>query len=302
MGLIAVDWGSSSFRAYRLNSDGDIVESQASGDGVFTVKDGNFGAVLKRQCGAWLEAWPDAPVIMSGMIGSRNGWCEVPYVECPASVGDLAKNRVALEQSGFGNISIVPGVCGQSASGADDVMRGEEVQIVGALELTGLADTLVCLPGTHSKWACVRRGAIRSFSTLLTGEMYALLSNHSTLLNTVDGSGAEFNHQTFIDGVVCSRAKGGLLHHVFSTRARVLTGKMPAQDGSAFLSGVLIGNELSAAREMHPEFDSAVVVGSDRLQSLYVTAAAIYGMSLGEVDSNAATVKGLMAVNNELAG
>jgi 2-dehydro-3-deoxygalactonokinase len=174
--VIAVDWGTSGFRAYRLDSQGNILDSRAAAKGILSVPAGRFPEVLEEQVGDWI-AQGEAPIVMSGMVGSRQSWVEAPYVPCPAGFAEIA---AALREVRWGerHAWIVPGLSCRDAAGVHDVMRGEEVQVLGGLE----ADAgRVCLPGTHSKWVVVANKKITGFSTYMTGETYAVLKQHSIL-------------------------------------------------------------------------------------------------------------------------
>ena len=166
--MIAVDWGTSSLRCYRLDGHGAIVDSRSSNEGILNVAPGKFPDVLQKQ----IEGWDDAPIVMSGMVGSRQGWQEAPYVPCPAGFDEIAATLLEVRQG----VWIVPGVSCRDSAGVPEVMRGEEVQVLGAGQ-----DGLICLPGTHSKWVEVKNGRIERFGTFMTGEVYAMLRQHSIL-------------------------------------------------------------------------------------------------------------------------
>ena len=181
--MIAVDWGTSGFRAYRLDEAGGIRETRTAPAGILTVAAGGFPAALEARLGDWLD---DTPIVMSGMIGSRQGWREAPYVECPADAAAIARGLLPVEWAAGRRGWIVPGLSCRDAAGIPDVMRGEETQILGALAALPPADAVICLPGTHSKWARVSDGRILSFATAMTGEVFAVLRRHSILGRSVE--------------------------------------------------------------------------------------------------------------------
>ena len=258
--LIAIDWGTTSFRAYRLDAHGAVVDSRSAPKGILSVAPGGFPAVLEAQIGDWLG---DAPVVMSGMVGSRQGWMEAPYVPCPAGLDEIASALLEVRKG----VWIVPGVSCRDESGVPDVMRGEETQVLGA-ERSGL----FCLPGTHSKWVEVRNGRIERFSTYMTGELYALLRQHS-LLGRMMEEGKPADAGAFSEGVARSAEPGGLLHHLFGVRTRALMGELHAAAAPSYLSGLLIGHELrsSRAREI-------LIIGEPALAECYRDAAAALGI------------------------
>jgi len=178
--LIALDWGTTSLRAYLMARDGTILRRQDGGRGIMQIDNGRFDAALQEIAGAWLRDFPGLPLIASGMVGSKQGWREAPYCACPASVDAIASRIVVLEFGNGRRLHIVPGLsCTDAISGVPDVMRGEETQIIGAVPDQG--EHLVILPGTHSKWAKVVDGTIMAFSTWMTGEVYAALTQYTLL-------------------------------------------------------------------------------------------------------------------------
>ncbi|MCA0425524.1 MAG: 2-dehydro-3-deoxygalactonokinase, partial [Proteobacteria bacterium] len=189
---IVVDWGSSNFRAYRFGPDGTVGERRQSASGILSVTDGRFEDALRREIGNWLT--PGAEVFHSGMITSRNGWVETPYVLCPATLQAVADGAVRRDLAGGVALHFMPGV--STLNPTPDVMRGEEMQVFG---VTGPeADTLVILPGTHSKWVNVVHGAITGLRTFLTGEIFALLSSQSIIGRLIPTGAQPFNEAAFL--------------------------------------------------------------------------------------------------------
>lgn len=244
--LIAVDWGSTNFRA-RLVAGGELLASLESPDGIRHREGRDFASILESHCAAWKKVHPDARVLMSGMIGSREGWVEVPYVSTPASIGDLAAGIVTLDNTVFGPIGIVPGVRHDDDSGPSDVMRGEETQVAGRLDQLPAAGATLCLPGTHSKWIHCRDGRIGRFRTWLTGEAFDLLTKGSLIAGS--GGTADAESDAFVRGLELSGGGGGLLHHLFLGRTEMLTGRVAAAELRSLISGLLIGHEIRAARD-----------------------------------------------------
>ena len=265
--MIAVDWGTSSLRCYRLDAQGKIIESRASADGILNVPAGRFPDVLQQQ----IAGWSETPIVMSGMVGSRQGWKEAPYVQCPAGFDEIAARLLEVRQG----VWIVPGLSCRDAAGVPDVMRGEETQILGC----GAQGTL-CLPGTHSKWVEVKNGRIERFSTFMTGEAYAVLRQHSILGRMIEEGKPD--EGAFAQGVKRAGDAGGLLHHLFGVRTRGLMGELGAAAAASYLSGILIGHELRA--QGAPEFG---VLGTAELAARYQRAASLLGMNARLLDPDA---------------
>lgn len=263
--LIAIDWGTSSLRGARLSDSGQVIESREFQRGILTVAPGQFEAVFNEHFGDWMQA-PDALCLISGMAGSRQGWQEAPYCPCPAGFAELGQHLLWLQPH---RMALVPGL---SCTAADpthtpDVMRGEEVQIFGALQLAGRDSATLVLPGTHSKWAQVQAGRVLRFQTFMTGEVFALMGQHSILGKTMDLSGP-FDEAAFVQGLQQSQQPGGVLHHLFSVRTLGLFERLNAAALPSYLSGLLIGEEL---RHQHLTADTGpvIVIGSNTLTQRY---------------------------------
>jgi 2-dehydro-3-deoxygalactonokinase len=291
--MIAIDWGTSSFRAYRLGADGGVLERRSAALGIMQVEGGRFAEALENQVGDWLAAG-EIPVVMCGMIGSRQGWVEAPYASCPA---DAAQIAAGLREVRWGERRawIAPGLSSRDAAGVPDVMRGEETQILGVLEQLP-ASAWICLPGTHSKWVEVRDGTIVRFSTHMTGEVFALLKAHSILGRMMRDEPTDL--QWFAAGVRRAQDSGGLLHHLFGVRARGLFGEVPDEVSASYLSGILIGHELVTARSAAT---AVFLLGARPLVDLYQHALRQFGRDATVLDPDA-VVRGLFQLGAQLTG
>jgi 2-dehydro-3-deoxygalactonokinase len=291
--LIAVDWGTTSARASLVAHDGRVLATRQAQLGIQSVRDGRFAEALD----ALLGDWRSLPLrrIASGMIGSRQGWIEAPYVECPASLDALATRLVTTPG---GELVIVPGLLARNEDGLPDVMRGEETQLVGAV--ADDESVLAVLPGTHSKWAHVAGRELRGFATFMTGEFYAVLLAHSILgrlaqpVSAADAPAAGFDR-----GVAQGLGPGALSHLAFGARTLGLTGGLEARDVADWLSGLLIGHEIRHAREWaHARglpSERVRVIGTDALVARYAVALAAAGI-VAEPGAPDAAVRGLMRI------
>jgi 2-dehydro-3-deoxygalactonokinase len=262
--LIAVDWGTSALRGALLGEAGEVIEEKSAPLGILNVPNGDFAGVFASLFAEWMKP-AGTRCLISGMAGSRQGWVEAPYVACPAGPADLARHLHWIERD---RIAIVPGLSDMRAD-VPDVMRGEEVQIFGAMRSSGLADGLFVLPGTHSKWATVRDGRITGFRTFMTGEVYGLFGRHSILARTLDAD-APFDEVAFRRGLARAGNGEGLLHDAFGVRALALFGRLSPADSASYLSGLLIGEELG--RQTLPQDGEVVVIGAPALVERYALA------------------------------
>ena len=230
--------------------------------GILNVPGGDFAGTFTAQFSEWMRE-PGSLCLISGMAGSRQGWQEAPYAPCPAGPEELTRRLHWIEP---GRIALVPGISVEQG-GVPDVMRGEEVQIFGALRLTGLSEGLFVLPGTHNKWATVKDGRVTGFRTYMTGEVYALLTQHSILSRTTEAD-ALLDEAAFLVGVRRAGEGKGLLHNAFGARALALFERLAPAPSASYLSGLLIGEELrvqSPGREV-------VLIGAPALTARYALA------------------------------
>jgi 2-dehydro-3-deoxygalactonokinase len=248
--LIGLDWGSSSLRAMLIGANGAVLETRSSTQGASTL-DGSaaaFVTVLDALIGDWREALPQLPIWACGMVGSQHGWREVPYASCPTDAAALAASALTVAWHDR-TVRLLPGLRCETAVGVPDVMRGEETQVLGALELDSDLKKRCCIvmPGTHSKWAQVADGSVRSFATHMTGELFAVLRQHS-VLGRLMPSDSVATPQAFEAGVLSARsgAATGLMHQMFAVRTLGLTGRLAGAALPDYLSGLLIGHELHA--------------------------------------------------------
>ncbi len=266
--MIGVDWGTSSFRAYRLGPGGEVLDRLDAPRGILTVEAGGFPAALKEAIGPWLGQG-ETRVLLCGMIGSRQGWVEAPYLSCPAGSEEIAAATIPLPFDGA-EARLVPGLTTRDASGVPDVMRGEETKLIALAAALQGVDGRACLPGTHSKWARIQAGRITGFTTHMTGESFAALSEHTILARTAKD--APTSHTAFLRGVERARQAGGLLHHLFGTRAQFLMGELTEAETRSYLSGLLIGHEVASALAEGGMESEVQLVGASGLAALYAQA------------------------------
>ena len=286
----AVDWGTSSFRLWLLARDGAVLAEQRSDEGMVAAMNAGFATVLQGHLAA-LGAGSDLPVIVCGMAGAKQGWKEAPYLDTPADLAALAQRAVAPAGAGR-DVRILPGIA-QRDPRHPDVMRGEETQLLG-LVAEGLSSGLVCLPGTHSKWATLRDERVEAFATYMTGEMFAALSAHTILRLAIEGGDVSPDDAVFLAAArEAAAAPAAIANQLFAVRAAPLLGF--AARGAPALSGALIGLELAGVRSRHREVNEAVLVSSGRLAELYRAALAELGFAVRSVDAEALVRRGLLS-------
>ncbi|QAU24512.1 2-dehydro-3-deoxygalactonokinase [Dyella sp. M7H15-1] len=284
--LIGLDWGTSSLRAYLFDAGGIVVDTRQHAWGIRHLPEGDYPAALR----AITSGWPPCTIVASGMVGSRQGWCEAPYVDLPADAQAIARGMVRVEACTSHALWIAPGLRRVRPA---DVMRGEETQIIGTLAQHPAYrnNARFVLPGTHSKWATVNDGRIVAFDTVMTGELYALLMKHSILgVGASAESTHPFSHVAFVRGLRAIKESGaaGLSSCLFSTRALMLAGQLAFDDLLDFLSGLLIGEEFRIALLRDGGIAPLCLIGEPLLCQRYLSAAAIFGYPIPSVIDDAA--------------
>jgi 2-dehydro-3-deoxygalactonokinase len=289
--LIGVDWGTSNFRAFLLAASGAILDRRSGPHGIMAVSDGRFAQTLAAGIGDWLGEGR-LPILMSGMIGSRQGWVEAPYVATPLGVADLAS---ALARAPFdaAEVRIVPGLK-TTTDDAHDVIRGEETQIFGALARLGIEGGRFLLPGTHSKWVMVEGSRVTAFATYMTGEIFAAARDH-TILGRLMKEGTPTG-SAFLRGVAYGAwpgSPGALLHRLFGVRTAALFGETDGVDLADYLSGLLIGAEIADQGQLDRR--PVHIIASDALAERYRSAAASLGVN-AEIVPSECVVDGYVAI------
>jgi len=286
--FIALDWGSTSFRAYRVAAEGQVLETIAAADGILAVKDGAFEEALERHIGAWDVK---LPVMAAGMITSRQGWIELPYLPCPASAADLAQALHMHTTASGRRIAFATGLSYRAPDGMPDVMRSEEVQVFGSLDL-GLNHFVT--PGTHSKWITTEGDRLVRYATYVTGEVFAALKDH-TILGRLMTPGPD-DEEAFAMGVRAALDDpAGFLHRIFSARSLGLFGELAPEAISSYLSGQVIGTEVAHAIRETPHEAEYAVLASPGIGGRYVKAIEIAGLKVRYGDPQA-IVKGLAII------
>ena len=265
--LVALDWGSTTFRAWLLDATGAVLDEVRSADGALTLSQradsararaAAFEATFGRLCRPWLDEHPGIPVLCSGMAGSNHGWAEAGYLDVPAELGALAY-RLTVVPAGDSVVHLVPGL--RATGSHPDVMRGEEVQLVGALAapapepVTADRRQTVVLPGTHSKWVRLDGGRVTGFTTAMTGELYGLLMGDSILARLAEGEAGAEASDAFTRGLEAEAEQGderGLPALLFTARTLVLAGRLAGTEVADYVSGLLIGAEVRHALRADP--------------------------------------------------
>ena len=279
-GFIAVDWGTTNRRAYLIDEAGRNAAEFEDGKGILSVRRGEFEAAISEI----REKLGERAMLLAGMVGSNRGWVEAPYVQCPAAAEDLARGLVRIGD----DVAIVPGV--SMTKGRSDVMRGEEVQLIGAIASGQIPnDCLVCHPGTHNKWVRVTSGRIASFRTVMTGEMFSMLKARSILSDLL--SQRVKPAEAFSEGVRRGLSGAGITSELFEVRARFLLGRLEGSDGASMVSGLLIGEDVRVGLEDN-KGTKVVVMGRPELTKLYTAALDVAGVQSEVLDGEGAFIAG----------
>jgi 2-dehydro-3-deoxygalactonokinase len=283
--MIAVDWGTTNRRAWALGRDGKVLAERSDGEGLLGVKQGQFQRSFSDFAAPWIDSGERLPVLMCGMVGSKLGWVEAPYIEAPADLATLTRHLHPVPFEGNARIAIVPGVSCLER-GVPDVMRGEECQVLAVLAERRVRDATLLLPGTHSKWVRVEDAKLSAFRTYMTGELYNALTASGTLAQLMEKGDAD--GPAFERGLKQARdeGSGALTHLLFGVRTLGLFARMPRASLASYLSGLLIGAELMDALEWSGA-KRVIVVGSPKLLENYRRAAQLFGLGFDAHDNSA---------------
>ncbi|WP_186417635.1 2-dehydro-3-deoxygalactonokinase [Bosea sp. CS1GBMeth4] len=293
--LIALDWGTTRARAFLIGEDGAVLAKRVADRGIQSVPSGGFPAAFAEIAGELRRARPDAAVLLAGMVGSRNGWVEAPYVACPARAEDIAAAGLVVTLDDGTRATVLPGL--SYDDGAFDVMRGEETLIVGL----GLADGVACLPGTHSKWVEVEGGRITRFASFMTGEVYGLLREQSILSRLASQPIGDDAAEGASRGLAAARRPGGLLNAAFHARSEVLAGRMSGGAVGPYLSALLVAQEIEGARALFGGLANLKLVADGVLAQSYGRALAAAGLDHALVTPEDAFVAGVSRLARDLA-
>ncbi|WP_439408485.1 2-dehydro-3-deoxygalactonokinase [Bradyrhizobium sp. DASA03076] len=288
---VAVDWGTSSFRLWLVDRSGRVLAERRSDEGMLAAAKAGFSGVLQAHLAA--VSTPDhLPVLVCGMAGAKTGWVEAGYVDTPAPLAAILK-QAARVPGAARDIRILPGIA-QRDRAAPDVMRGEETQLLGALGLETEGETLVCMPGTHSKWVRVKDGTVAHFSTFMTGELFSVVSRETILSLAVAGADEAEDTASFKTAVKAAFAAPAFAANLlFTARSRqLLFGGTPAAARET-LSGTLIGTELAAGLSGSVPKSGITLIASGRLATLYRQAFDALSVNVTPIDADEAVRRGL---------
>ncbi len=296
--FIAGDWGTSNLRLYlcEYSSDGSTILESRFGPGISQIN-GDFEDKFFNLTQDWLDTHGAIPVLLSGMVGSTIGWKDAPYLSCPIDAKQIAAGRLEFEARGI-TFSILAGLKTENPLGQPDVMRGEELQMLGWLRLQHQSEGkhLFALPGTHNKWTLVDNGQISNFLTAFTGELFALLRNNSILVT--EQNTFSFNQTVFIDGVktIDSLGEAQLVHALFSTRSKQVLGDMASGDALSYVSGLIIGADVMGAKALFGDIDSVTIIGEQTLSEHYTLALDYFGLKSKSCDPSEIAISGYDAI------
>lgn len=279
---VAVDWGTTNFRAFLMKGN-RLIDEVSNMEGILSVKKGMFEITLYQNIINWLKSHTNLPIIMAGMVGSQQGWREIPYLTLPATFDELSNAAQKLQVNWQSQIWLIPGVQSVSQYSLPDVMRGEETQLLGLPEDT---DNYIILPGTHSKHCIMSNGTINTVTSFMTGELYSLLINYSMigkeLFEQID------SEKFFLIGVDSVQDNIPFTHLIFSARTKRLNNEIPNKFIGSYISGILIGTELKKINHDKKIF----VISNKGLGDKYITAGKYLNFNIEHLSSDTCFLNG----------
>jgi 2-dehydro-3-deoxygalactonokinase len=298
--FIAGDWGTSNLTLALCDEDGQALEAR-KGPGAADSR-GRFAEVFDELTADWRKMHGSLPSVLCGMVGSAFGWREAPYLPCPADLYELAEDPIVVRDG----VSIVPGMRCTNPLGAPDVMRGEETQLSGAQCIDSSISTgkwLVCMPGTHTKWVSMNGSVVQEFLTAPTGELFAMLCEHSVLVRD-PATPIEHHPREFERGLAESakHPDASLLHRLFQSRSLRLDKQLSPEGAASWMSGLLIGTDVGGALPLFAGHDAnapVYVIGAPQLTASYALALTRRGRTSIQIDGAKAALAGLGLVYRE---
>ncbi len=273
--IVFIDWGTTNVRAFLIRDEsGEVIARRNSDKGIKFVPEGGYPAVYHDLTADWQDS--SFFTLMAGMVGSANGWEEAPYVFLPASPDTVGKH--IYKMSSVEDVYIVGGLCCRGKNDTYDVIRGEEVQIIGLISKLKQGKHLVCLPGTHSKWLEINEhNIIDSFTTVMSGDFFSAICT-GTIMAMMLESPQKFSKVDFQKGIEISGGPGGIMAHMFKVRGALLFEQIKAQHVESMISGIIIGSEIHNMKELYNTKAFVHVIGSDVLGEKYSLALDILGI------------------------
>ena len=325
--FIAADWGSTNLRVYLCQHhlvqdylvEHHLIESNPSsateplrvlatksGPGVLHINEGSFEETFFDLVADWLEVHGPLRVLLSGAVGSTVGWRDAPYLDCPVDAEQIIAGRTVFQARGL-EFLIVSGLKTQGPLGAPDLMRGEELQLLGWMRLQSkqVTEQVIILPGTHNKWVLVKNDRVETFATALTGELYSLLENHSILIT--EPQEEPFSADWFMQGVNLAKRlqSGQLLQALFTTRSRQVAGDLSTQQARSYLSGLLVGADILGSiglfTDQVAQLNKVVLIGDSTLTHAYQLALKSFAIEAQICDSTEIAMAGYQAIYESFA-
>ena len=292
---IAVDWGTTHMRAWAIGEEDNVLAFRESNEGMKDLQQNQFEPVLLKLIESWLDDTKVTTVIACGMVGSKQGWVETPYLKTPCVPIDNQQLAIATTKDNRIKVNFVPGVMQNNLA---DIMRGEETQIAGFINKNTDFNGVVCLPGTHTKWVNVKEGQITSFKTFMTGELFGVISNHTLIRHSISIKG--WNQAGFEAGIHEGFNKpGSIASDLFSLRAESIVNDLDRDEARSTLSGLLLGVELNGAQS-YWENNNVTIIGSQLLSNNYHQGLKILGGKSQLFSLETATLSGLSFAYREL--
>ena len=292
---IAADWGTTHIRAWAIGEEDNVLAFRESNEGMKDLQQNQFEPVLLKLIESWLDDTKVTTVIACGMVGSKQGWVETPYLKTPCVPIDNQQLAIATTKDNRIKVNFVPGVMQNNLA---DIMRGEETQIAGFINKNPDFNGVVCLPGTHTKWVNVKEGQITSFKTFMTGELFGVISNHTLIRHSISIKG--WNQAGFEAGIHEGFNKpGSIASDLFSLRAESIVNDLDRDEARSTLSGLLLGVELNGAQS-YWENNNVTIIGSQLLSNNYHQGLKILGGKSQLFSLETATLSGLSFAYREL--
>ena len=299
-------WGTSHLSLYLVNPSTGVVKAKSQGPGISMLGGRSPEEALFEIVDKWIEEQTVSEIYLSGMVGSTLGWVDVPYMECPLDMSDISPHVVRFIARDI-PIVIIPGLACQNLLGHNDVIRGEETELLGWFSTAStqqLKSSLICIPGTHTKWIKIENGKIDSFLTSVVGEMYQIISANGVLAKPHFGKTVQSSNAFMLALDNISKRPSNLMNLLFTTRANAVRGEFSPEDSTDYLSGLLIGADIQAATDCfgrEPFSEGIPLIGSNYLVDRYSQALSYWEYSAEKLSSGEIGRRGLYLAYQQIS-
>ena len=295
--VLFIDWGTTNFRAHKYDLiKNKVISKIENNKGILNIKKKSEFLHILNETLVKLKLSTKHYILLAGMVGSKKGLYEVPYIRIPTSLSNLSKKIITKSIQGI-QINIIPGLVFRNKN-YYDVIRGEETLVIGAIEKLNIKQNcFLCCPGTHSKWIMIKNDIINSFSTYMTGDLYSAIKSNTILSQSLNEESEKFSIIYFKHGLKFIKKNKTIISIIFKIRTMDLFSQNKSFERKSFLSGLIIGLEMNEVLNKIKLFKSRVVlIANGPLTKLYEESFKYYKIKYDLVNADECFINGMKKI------